>query len=86
MAAGVLGAGSAYKARTTFATEYGLIVLVVPVAWITAAMIRQHRLGETDDWPEVITAASGILVLRVLLVGVFQAAALPWVRLFSCTT
>jgi hypothetical protein len=91
--AGVLGAGSTYKAwttfgipltqATTFATEYGFVVLAVPVVWIAAAMIVQHRLAETDDGPEVITATSGVFVLLVLLVGAFQAAALPWLRLLS---
>jgi undecaprenyl pyrophosphate phosphatase UppP len=92
--AGVLGAGSTYKAwttfgipltrATTFATEYGFLLLAVPVVWITVALAVQAR-DETSDAPEAATCASGVLVLLVLLVGAFQAAALPWVRLFSCS-
>lgn len=93
--AGVLGAGSTYKAWTTFgipltqatrfAADYGFVMLTLPVVWITVAMAVQYR-DRTADAPEAVTYASGVLVLLLLLVGAFQAAAMPWVRLFgSCT-
>jgi hypothetical protein len=92
--AGVLAAGATYKAWTTFeipltqatrfAADYGFVVLAVPVLWITVAMAVQAR-DETSDAPEAVTFASGVLVLLALLVGAFQAAAMPWVRLFSCS-
>jgi hypothetical protein len=93
--AGVLGAGSTYKAWTTFgiplgqatrfAADYGFVLLGVPVVWIVVALVVQHR-DKSADAPEAATFASGVLVLLLLVVGAFQATALPWVRLFgSCS-
>ena len=92
--AGVLGAGVTFKYFDTFgmsmhqatrlAVGPGFLALVVPVLWITVALVVQYR-DQTGDAPEVVTYMSGVVVLVLLLIGAFQAAALPWVRLFSCS-
>lgn len=81
-----LGAGAAYKMRSTlefpipgttqFAVDYGFIVIIVPLLWITIAMALQGR-DEPNDGVEVTTFLSGILVLLLLLIGAFQAAIIP---------
>jgi hypothetical protein len=92
--AGVLAAGVTFKYFDTFGIAtpywtriglgYGFFMLAVPVLWITVALIVQHR-DQTGDAPEAVTYLSGVVVLLLLMVGAFQAAALPWVRLFSCS-
>lgn len=90
---GVLGAGATFKmwstfgtkqsSATEFAVEYGFLVLIVPLAWITTAMVVQHR-NEEDD-PEALTFMSGAVVLLLLIVAVLAAAVTPWFRLWSCS-
>jgi low temperature requirement protein LtrA len=91
--AGVLGAGAAYKMwaitgltqdrYVVFASEYGFLFLAVPMVWIVAAMVTQHR-NEEDD-PEVLTFMSGVALLLLLIVAAITVAVTPWVRLFSCS-
>lgn len=92
--AGVLATGVTFKSIDTFGMAmpywtriglgYGFFMLAVPVIWITVALIVQYR-DQTGDAPEAVTYLSGVVVLLLLLVCAFQAAASPWVRLFSCS-
>ena len=68
---------------TEFAVEYGFLVLIVPLAWITTALIAQHR-NEEDD-PEVLTFLRGVVILLTLVVGAAAAAVAPWFWPFSCS-
>jgi hypothetical protein len=87
-----LGAGSVYKMSTTFgfripaatqfAADYGFVVLLVPMLWITVAMALQSR-DEHGDAPEAMTFVSGVGVLLLLLVGAFVAAVIPLFRILS---
>lgn len=92
--AGVLGTGILHKCSKEFGIQltqptkfaggdYGVIVVIVPLIWITVAMAVQSR-NDTEDYPEALTFASGVLVLFLLLFGAFVVAILPWVRMFSC--
>lgn len=89
--AAVLGSGSPHRmsrefgiqlpAATKFAGGYGLLALALPVAWVVVAVLIE---GWGDAEPhELLGFASGILVLVVLLIGAFQAAVVPWVRLLN---
>ena len=94
--AAVLGAGAADKTYTmanltpprltVLAAEYGFLLIALPVAWITAALVVQSRQDREDD-PELLTYLSGWFVLAILLVLAFQSAAAPILRIyghFSC--
>jgi uncharacterized membrane protein YdcZ (DUF606 family) len=88
--AGVLAAGATHKWHTTFnarlpqattvLAEYGFVALVLPVAWVTAALTLPRR-SEDPGAAAVVAFASGIVVLLVLLVVVGHAAIRPWLRL-----
>jgi hypothetical protein len=90
--AGVLGAGAAYKTytvasitplrMTVLAAEYGFLLLALPVAWITVALVIQQRQNPEED-PEIATFASGIILLVVLLILAFQAAASPILQIYG---
>ena len=92
--AGSLAAGATHKFMTTvemvmtpstrIGADYGFVALAVPVLWITVAMAVQSR-AVNDDAPEAVTFLSGVFVLVLLLIAVFQVAVLPWVRLFGCS-
>ena len=88
---GVLGAGAAYKTwsvtglphnpNVVFASEYGFLFLVVPLSWITIAIVVQGR-NQTSDSPELITFLSGALVLLILVISAWKVAASPLIRSF----
>ena len=90
---GVLGSGVTYKMAEEFgmshtwatrvAVEWGFVALVLPLAWITVAMIVQGKLEASEDAPEVLTFLSGLAVLFTLMAGALCAAVAPWFRLCS---
>ena len=88
----VLGAGAAFKTctlatvtpprLTVLAAEYGFLLIALPVAWITVALVTQQRQNPEDD-PEIATFASGVVLLVVLLILAFQAAATPILQIYG---
>jgi hypothetical protein len=90
--AGVLGAGAAHKwyapmgvrvpALTTFVADYGFLALGLPVAWVTVALLVLKHEPESAA-PAWLVVASGLLLLVLLLIGVWQASGVPLLRLMS---
>jgi hypothetical protein len=89
--AGALGAGACHKMYTTFslrpppatalAAEYGFLALALPLAWVVVALESARRGGEYRGLAGWVFP-SGIALLLVLLLGAWQAAAWPFLRLF----
>ena len=88
---GVLGTGAVHKwyaqfnmalpAMTTYACAYGFVALVVPVIWAVLALaVLRHK--DEDATPCLAIFLTGVIVLLLLLVGVYQAAAQPLLHLF----
>jgi hypothetical protein len=83
---GVLGAGAAHKWSTTFnirlpsstifVAEYGFLALVLPVAWVTVALLSMRRDAESEN-AKPLVFYSGILLLLVLLLTVGCAGVRP---------
>jgi hypothetical protein len=89
--AGVLAAGVYLKwcamgnarpsALPGLLAEYGVLALVVPLAWVAIALWMQRN---EDPEVKVLAFASGILLVLLLLVGVVYATVVPFVRLMGC--
>jgi hypothetical protein len=90
--AGVLAAGAAYKWYATFnlkppsltalLADYGLLALVLPLAWVALAL-QALRRGEDWDDRKLLAIWSGILLLLLLLLGVGYVAVRPLLRLIG---
>jgi hypothetical protein len=90
--AGVLGAGATHKWYATFGlrpppftalfSEYGFLALVLPVAWAALALqaLWQGEKVEAFRW---LAVSSGALLMLLLLLGSWYAAASPLLRLIG---
>jgi hypothetical protein len=96
---GVLAAGACHKWYTAFgkpaspnvlppqvvelASEYGLLALVVPAAWMAFAVCALRRAdADESQAPIVIAFLLGLLVLLLLLIGIWFTSVQPWFRLW----
>ena len=83
---GVLAAGASCKWSTTFnmrlpsstilVAEYGFLALVLPLAWVTVALLTMRRGAESEN-AKPLVFYSGILLLLVLLLSVGCAGVRP---------
>jgi len=56
-------------------------VLAVPMVWVVVAVVLEGR--ESAEPHQSAGLVTGLLVLALLLVGAFQAAVLPWLRVLN---
>ena len=74
---GVLAAGTVCKWHTTFnmtrplaATiyfaDYGFLVLALPLAWVTMALLMQRQKANTEEANSLLAFSSGIVVLLLV--------------------
>jgi hypothetical protein len=90
--AGVLGAGACHKWFTTFnlrpppvttlLADYGYVALLLPLAWVGAALWLPRRSDEPED-ARRLALFCGILLLLLLLLAVGYAAVSPFFRLIG---
>ena len=93
--AGVLTAGACLKwfatfgltppPATTLLAEYGFLALALPVVWaaVTLRILRWRDESDEADEVKVYAVLSGFVLLLLLLIGVYYAAAGPLLRVLG---
>jgi hypothetical protein len=62
---------------TSVFAEYGFLALLLPVIWVVIAL-RTLQRDEEAQVPRLLVFLSGIILLLVLLIGAWYAAARPF--------
>ncbi|HEY1790044.1 MAG TPA: hypothetical protein VGJ73_17995 [Verrucomicrobiae bacterium] len=85
--AGVLGAGVCHRIWTSrdwpvpplvaLLAHFGIVGLLVPLAWAIGAVVLQIRAGVSED-VRILMFWLGVLVLIILLAFVIYADVSPW--------
>lgn len=88
--AGVLAAGLCHRVYTSNGMaipglvaalyNFGVLGLLIPLAWVTGAVVLQLRVAVPDN-AKVLMFWMGILILVALVVIVVYADVSPWLRI-----
>lgn len=92
---GVLAAATAYRSSnigqgiipliTIVATNFGGLLLVIPIAWIIGALQIRRADGISDD-AKKLAFLSGVAILILLAIFFAYAAIMPWLHFNFFTT